>query len=235
MSPSWQDAAPETHCRHCGTRVYPTDAKCMGCGRTLARDGAQPDGASPAEETPPPVTTASSAAAAAVGRAAAAPATPGPEPRPRTLDATPALHVDCPRTGCTGRVRVPTKMGGEGTVYCPLCRKAYEFVLGRLTDPPDHDSLGKSGLRRWHLHYLSLDPSPQEATVTFMGPAELQVQVGDEFVFMHLRDDPEQNVLRNVTQDREFRLQAASGCFPVLAALGLAVALAPMLLRVVAR
>lgn len=234
MSPSWQDAAPETHCRHCGTRVYPTDAKCIGCGRKLARNGARPGDASSAEESPPPVTTASSAVAAAVGRAAA-PATPGPELRPSTLDATPALHMDCPRAGCNGRVRVPTKMGGEGTVYCPLCRKAYKYVLGRVIASPEYESLGKGGLRRWHLRYLSLDPSPQEATVTFMGPAELQVQVGDEFVFMHLRDDPEQNALRNVTQDRDFRLQSAPGCFPVLTVLGLAVAIAPMLLRVVAR
>lgn len=235
MSPSWQDAAPETHCRHCGTRVYPTDAKCMGCGRRITRDGAQPGHASSAEEGPPPVTSAAAAAVAAVGRAAAPPVSSDTAPQSRTLEGTPALQVDCVRVGCNGRVRVPTKMGGEGTVYCPLCRKAYKYVLGRVIASPEYESLGKGGLRRWHLRYLPLDPAPEAAAVSFMGPAELQVQKGDEFVFMHLRDDPEQNVLRNVTLGGDYRVQSAPGCFPVLTVLGLAVAIAPMLLRVIGR
>lgn len=231
MSPSWQDAAPETHCRHCGTRVYPTDAKCMGCGRRLGAPA-------PPEAPRAPITPDTRAAAtAAVGRAAAAPAPPPPPSAAATsaFEGSLALHIECVRAGCTGRVRVPTKLGGEGTVYCPLCRKAYLYVLGRVTARPEYESLGKGGLRRWHLRYLPLDPAPEEAAVTFIGPAEVQVRVGDEFVLMHLRDDPEQNVLRNVTRGGDFRVQSAPGCFPLLAALGLAGGCASVLLREVAR
>lgn len=237
MTPSWQDAAPETHCRHCGTRVYPTDATCMGCGRNLTRGGAQPGDASSAEASPAPVTTASSAAAAAVGRAATAPAPPPPlsAAASSAFEGSPALHVDCVRAGCTGRVRVPTKLGGEGTVYCPLCRRAYLYVLGRLTAPSECERPGRGALCRWQLRYLPFDPVPEAAVVTFLGPAELQVRVGDEFVFMSLRDDPEQNVLRNLTLGGDYRVQTAAGCFPVLAALAAAGWAAPVLLRAVGR
>jgi len=227
VTPTWQDAAPETHCRHCGTRVYPTDARCMGCGRKLSSRAAEDADAAQAavpEEQPPQPGSATEAAATAVGRASAgpAPAAAGATVGALASENTPAVHVDCPRPGCTGRVRVPTKMGGEGTTYCPLCRKAYEYVLGQLVAPPQCETLGRGVLRRWQLRYMPLDPHPQEATVTFMGPSELQVRVGDEFVFMHLREDPEQNVLRNATLGRDFRLQPPPGCFPAVAAVAAA-------------
>lgn len=234
MTPNWQDAAPATHCRHCGTRIYPTDARCVGCGRKLSPP------ARAAAETPPPSApaspTASEAAVAATGRAAEAPASAPPPPVGAGIFAgLLAIHFDCVRAGCAGRVRVPTKLGGEGMVYCPLCRKTYLYVLGRVLAPPEHESVGRGALRRWRLRYLPLEPAPQEAAVTFMAPAELQIRVGDEFVFMYLRDDPRQNVLRNVTLDREFRLQAPPGCFPVLAALMLGGGIVPVLLRAVGR
>lgn len=234
MTPGRQDAAPETHCRYCGTRIYPTDARCVGCGRKLnplARAAA---------ETPPPTApaspTASEAPVAAGDRFAGAPAPAPPPPLGAGVFAgLLAIHLDCVRAGCTGRVHVPTKLGGEGMVYCPLCRKTYLYVLGRVLSPPEHENVGRGALRRWQLRYLPIDLAPQEAVVTFMAPAELQIRVGDEFVFMHLRDDPRQNVLRNVTLDREFRLQAPPGCFPVLTALILGGGIVPVLLRAVGR
>lgn len=224
MTPTRQERSPETHCPHCGTRVYPTDAHCIGCGRRVMREARESgdvaranEGASPTDEGARPATTA------AADKAAAAPSASVPAPRSGNRVGTSAVRVECPRAGCSGRIRVPTNTGAEGTLRCPLCRKTHDYVLGRALEVPRHDTSGKGALRWWELRYAPLPAGSREAVLQFMGPAELQVRPGDEFAFVYLRTDPTQNVLRNVTLDREFVVRPAPGCFPVLIAMALAV------------
>jgi len=124
--------------------------------------------------------------------------------------------LPCARPGCAGRVRVLTTLGPEGEVHCPLCRRAYFYVLGRLDSTPAGEASPRSGVRSWRLRYLPCAEEPKQTLLTFVGHRDIEVGPGDEFALIQQREDRAQNVFRNVTLGREWVVQPTTGCFPVL-------------------